>query len=316
MTRKGLIKSIKKGHPVHAGAQACKSLLAISLYSGTEMRLLVLGREGSGKSALVNSFLGFNREDSLAAPESNAGYSATTSVNRYVGHKNGIKVEFYDTPGLGNERNAQIVLDQICKETNDEVDVVLFCIALSRGIRVDDGYYKLISLLTKMFGQNFWSKTIFVLTFVNDSPYKEVSQGELHRRTIQNVKQELERAMRVANVDSSIAESVPLLPAGYERECLPHEAREWNETLFNACRECETVRSVVPLLQRKTHPISWRVAVICAFTLGGGLAGLQIGRLSLGVVGALVFAFLFGAIGARIGGTVSSGAILKKNITP
>ena len=172
------------------------------------------------------------------------------------------QVELYDTPGLGNERNAQIVLDQICKETNDEVDVVLFCIALSRGIRVDDGYYKLISLLTKMFGQNFWSKTIFVLTLVNDSPYKEVSQGELHRRTIQNVKQELERAMRIANVDSSIAESVPLLPAGYERGCFQHEAREWSETLFNECRERESVRSEVPLLQRKGHHRICRVAVI------------------------------------------------------
>lgn len=268
----------------------------------------MLGKEGSGKSALVNSLLGFNREGSLAAPESNVGYSATTSVNRYVGHRNGTEVELYDTPGLGNERNAQMVLDQVCKKTNDNVDVVLFCIALSRGMRVDDSYYKLISLLAKTFEQHFWNKVIFVLTFVNDSPYKEVSQRERHQLTIKNVEQELERAMKLANVDSIITDSVPLLTAGYESGCLPHETRDWNETLFDACRDRQRERSILPLLQRSNRPKDRRIVIVGASTVGGCLAGLLIGGLALGIIGAIVFAFLFGASG----GVVSSGVLYMK----
>lgn len=271
----------------------------------------MLGKEGSGKSALVNSLLGFNREDSRAAPESNLGYSATKSVDSYVEQRHGIEVKVYDTPGLGNERNAQMILDQVCKKTNDDVDVVLFCIALSRGMRIDDSYYKLISLLTRTFEQNFWKSTIFVLTFVNDPPYKEVSQRERHQLTIKNVKQELERAMKFANIDASIAESVPLVTAGYESGCLPHETGDWNETLFDACRQRERLRSVAPLLQRINRPKDRRLAIIGGSTVGGCLVGLLIGGLIYGGIGAVIFAILFGVCG----GTVSSGFVWIKRKT-
>ena len=275
------------------------------------MKLLVLGKEGSGKSALVNSLLEFNREDPRAAKESSEGYSATTRVQCYGDYRGGINVELYDTPGLGNEQSARNILDQVVDVTNGNVDRVLFCIALSRGIRVDDSYCNLISLLTRMYTQRVWPHTIFVLTFVNDPPYKEVSQRELHQQTVQNVKQQLHRAMLLAGVDGSIANSVPLLTAGYDRGALPHETEDWNERLFNECRKPgisglegpllqRSSYSQGPLLQRNLHQIySQSVIQYIGYIMVGGIVGFVISRIAFGdsSAGALVLSVIGGIIG-------------------
>ena len=213
------------------------------------MKLLVLGKGGSGKSALVNSLLGFNRGDPGTAKESSEGFSVTTSVGCYVIHKNGVNVKIYDTPGLGNEQRARLILDQVTDVTKGDVDVVLFCIALSRGLRVDDSYYNLISLLTRMYKQGIWRHTIFVLTFANSTPYTEV---RLHQQTIENIIKEIRQAMKLAGVDSSIADSVPLLTAGSDRDVLPHETENWKETIFRECRN-RRKSSTASLLLQKSH---------------------------------------------------------------
>jgi hypothetical protein len=266
------------------------------------MKLLVLGKEGSGKSALVNSLLEFNREDPRAAKESSEGYSATTRVQCYGDYRGGINVELYDTPGLGNDQSAKKILDQVVDVTKGDVDLVLFCVTLSRGMRVDDSYHKLISLLTRTYTERVWSHTIFVLTFVNDPPHKDGSQ---HHQTIRNVKQQLHRAMLLAGVDSSIANSVPLLTAGYDRGVLPHETEDWNERLFTECRKPGNYSGEGPLLQ--IPPKHGRaVAVYVGLpTVGGGLAGMGIGAAAYGGIGALVLT----PIGVIVG--VICGVVIK-----
>ena len=267
------------------------------------MKLLLIGKEGSGKSALVNSLLGFYREDPAAAKESSEGYSATTNVECYTNHRDGDKVELYDTPGLGNEKSARKVLNLVTDVTKGDVDLVLFCIALSRGMRVDDSYHKLISLLTRIYTKPVWNRTIFVLTFVNDPPHKDGSQ---HHQTIRNVKQQLHRAMLLAGVDSVMADSVPLLTAGYDRGVLPHETEDWNERLFNECRKRGTSNSSFegPLLQIRPGNRRAVGLYVGVPTLGGGVAGLGIGAAVIGVIGAIVFSIL-----GAIGGAGSGAAI-------
>ena len=113
------------------------------------MKILVLGKEGSGKSALINSLLGFDRNSHNAARESDFGASSTTTVKGYVNYRDGIEVVMYDTPGLGNEPSARKVLNQVCDVTEGSVDCIICCIALSIGMRVDDSYYKIIEITTR-----------------------------------------------------------------------------------------------------------------------------------------------------------------------
>ena len=259
-------------------------------------KLLVLGKEGSGKSALVNSLLGLNREDPAAAKESSEGYSATTNVECYTNHRDGVKVEVYDTPGLGNEQSARKIL-QVVDVTKGDVDRVLFCIALTRGMRVDDSYHRLISLITQTYTQHIWSRTAFVLTFVNDTPYQEVSQKELHQRAIENIKQQLHRAMLRAGVDGSIANSVPLLTAGYDRGVLPHETEDWTERLFNDCHRPVNSSFEGP---RNLHQIYSRSVIqYIGYIMVGGIVGFVISRIAFGdsATGALILSVIGGIIG-------------------
>ena len=217
------------------------------------MKLVVLGKGGSGKSALVNSLLGFGRSAPGAAEESNAGYSVSTEVRHYNNRRDDIHVEVWDTPSL-HENSARKTLSQLSDRTKGNADVVLFCIALSRGMRVDDSYYKLISILTEVYTERLWNHAIFVLTFANDLPYKEERQRDQHERTVKNVQEELQLAMQRAGVDSSIADCVPLLTAGYNEGVLKHETDDWNKRLFERCRERLNTNPEDPLLKQKKPP--------------------------------------------------------------
>ena len=260
------------------------------------MKLVVLGKGGSGKSALVNSLLGFGRSAPGAAEESNAGYSVSTEVRHYNNRRDNIHVEVWDTPSL-HENSARKTLSQLSDRTKGNADVVLFCIALSRGMRVDDSYYKLISILTEVYTERLWKHSIFVLTFANDPPYKEEMQRDQHERTVKNVQEELQLAMQRAGVDSSIADCVPLLTAGYNEGVLKHETDDWNKRLFERCRERLNPNTEDPLLKQKPS-VDRQLKILGFSALSGFGIGLVIGAGSFGIIGALA--------GACVGGTAAA----------
>ena len=214
------------------------------------MKLVLLGKGGSGKSALVNHLLQFSPGDLRAAKESGAGVGVSSGPRLYENYRDGVLVEVWDTPGLDNESNAQQILKKLSESTKERADVVLFCVALSRAMRIDDSYRKLISLLTKTYKPDLWKQTIFVLTFVNETAYKADHQTEKHMGIFQNVKRELQQTLVQAGVSGAIANSVPLLTAGYDSEILPHETEDWNERLFRECSKKANSNFVAPLVPK------------------------------------------------------------------
>ena len=218
------------------------------------MKLVLLGKGGSGKSALVNHLLQFSPGDLRAAKESGAGVGVSSVPRLYENYRDGVLVEVWDTPGLDNESNAQQILKKLSESTKERADVVLFCVALSRAMRIDDSYRKLISLLTKTYKPDLWKQTIFVLTFVNETAYKADHQTEKHMGIVQNVKRELQQTLVQAGVSGAIANSVPLLTAGYDSEILPHETEDWNERLFRECvKQDHAEISTITLSRKNTH---------------------------------------------------------------
>lgn len=213
-----------------------------------DMKVLVLGKGGSGKSALVNSLCKIDREGPEAAPESDSGCSATHCVRPYVTRRDGEDLVLYDTPGLDDQKRARQALDEVCDVTKGEVDVVLFCIALSRGLRIDDSYTELISVLAEAFGQSLWTQLIFVLTFAGD---EDTSQRE---QKTKNVTEQLTRAVKAAGAEESEAESVTVLSAGYSVN--QGAAEDWSEKIIEACRQ-RAISKCIFLPRKKISRFGW-----------------------------------------------------------
>ena len=264
--------------------------------------MLVLGKGGSGKSALINSLRGItDREGPEAAPESNEGISVTEDVRCYVARKHGLEFELYDTPGLGDRESARQVIDRASDIISGDGNVVLFCIALSRGLRIDDSCINQISFLAETFGHKLWPQIIFVLTFA-----ESVSHGQRELK-IKNVTEQLTHAMLKVGVDKAIADSVPCLPSDYGET-----QKDWHDKIFDACCEREMGCFVFPPIRKKRaiglttgyftsqpyrrayamRPYGFAIAALVMTVTGG--AFLLFGQ--YGLIGALVLSVLGGLL--------------------
>lgn len=245
------------------------------------MKVLVVGKGGSGKSALVNSLRRIDREDPEAAPESDSGYSATDCVRRYVSRRDDVDIELYDSPGLDDKKGAQRVLGEARGATNGDVNVVIFCIALSRGLRIDDTYTDLMSALVETFDHSLWSQLIFVLTFSEDT-----SQGRLKMK---NVTEQLTRAMMSAG---AATEAVTVLPAGYTEK---QERENWSKKIIDSCVERGNSKCIFSP-QKKATLFRWPRRNRLVFTFGalGLCAYIMWGTAGVAAVGVMI---LLGTVG-------------------
>lgn len=121
------------------------------------IHLLVMGRPGQGKSALVNSII------EAAVAREGAGTENCTVVAqtyKYTDVIPGVNVALTDTPGSYNYENIQQM-----KNTCNEASLVLYCMKMSDRHSPDDK--ATIQKLHQMFGREFWERVVFVLTFAD-----------------------------------------------------------------------------------------------------------------------------------------------------
>ena len=127
-----------------------------------ELRLLVIGVTGVGKSTLINNLLG---EDVAGV-----GYSitsATSDVSCYEGTIEGVPVKVYDTPGLADSRSErdEEYLDEIRKLIGkDTIHLIIYCLKMTE-TRIHQGIIRTFQQYTKI-GVD-WKKTAIALTFAD-----------------------------------------------------------------------------------------------------------------------------------------------------
>ena len=127
------------------------------------LRILVVGETGTGKSTLVNNLLRVN-----TAEEGHSFYSKTTSVTKYSVNMDGISIEIYDTPGLGDSRcNRDFLNLQTMKAVldGDKIHLVVYCMKLSE-TRMRESIIHTFQEYTKI-GVN-WERTVIALTFADN----------------------------------------------------------------------------------------------------------------------------------------------------
>uniref|UniRef100_A0A1X7UCM5 AIG1-type G domain-containing protein n=1 Tax=Amphimedon queenslandica TaxID=400682 RepID=A0A1X7UCM5_AMPQE len=243
------------------------------------LTIIVIGRTGVGKSALVNSLLGDTIDREAIVTD---GLQPTDHdiLEKHEGSFCGEQVVVYDTKGLGNPRLDD---DDLMKhylaaiKTQGNRLIVLICQKLGESYDTNRRFAK---LLARHFGDSYntWKKCIFVLTKANQYKNKETSDevdhGTITKTKLRVYSEEWKIVFRQClceyGIPGKIISERPVCFAGLNGSDL----EDWIKPLFGKCKSVDEAQKYSASSGRKL-----RGAVIGA-TVGGivlPLAGVPIG---------------------------------------
>ena len=131
---------------------------------GRELKIVVVGEAGQGKSTLINGLLG--KEVANEGDKFDAG---TAEIKYYNLAQNGISVKIWDTPGFGfgSEEEDQKMVEQLRRSDCFPHDLALFCFKMDDTRFPKQIHTDTVKMFTQVFGRKFWKHTVFILTFAN-----------------------------------------------------------------------------------------------------------------------------------------------------
>jgi GTP-binding protein EngB required for normal cell division len=132
--------------------------------------ILLLGKSGVGKSAVINSLLGEG-----SAPSGTSDADATKKVTLIEKKVHGMTLRLIDTPGLQASAadiryNSTIMNDAKRFTKSNKPDIVLYFDRLDIPSRSDAADLPLLKQITSTFGQAVWFNAIVVLTHASAAP--------------------------------------------------------------------------------------------------------------------------------------------------
>ena len=203
--------------------------------SKRNLRILVTGRMGAGKSALVNSIVG-----EYVAEEGDSAKGETKKVTPYEKKIGDIVITIYDSPGLQDGVEDKEKYLKELEEKCSGVDLNLYCVRMTDGMRPSEK--DAIMELSNAFGfDEFWQNTSFVLTFANEvKPPRSSSLTSVTHfgKRMAEWRFLLRRVLiEDAKITNKVAGDVPIIPAGYSDEpSLPAaEYDYWLRELWIQC---------------------------------------------------------------------------------
>uniref|UniRef100_A0A1X7UBA7 AIG1-type G domain-containing protein n=1 Tax=Amphimedon queenslandica TaxID=400682 RepID=A0A1X7UBA7_AMPQE len=243
------------------------------------LTIIVIGRTGVGKSALVNSLLG-DTIDREAIVTDGLRPTDHDILEKHEGSFCGEQVVIYDTKGLGNPRidDNDLMKHYLAAMRQSSRLIVLICQKLEESYDTNRRFAK---LLARHFGDSYnkWKKCIFVLTKANQYILKENTDEEDDLETIRETKIGIFKeewkivfgeCLCEYGVPGKIISGRPVCIAGLNNS----SSNDWIKPLFEECKLVEEAQKYSASSGRKL-----RGAVIGA-AVGGivlPLAGAPIG---------------------------------------
>ena len=202
-----------------AEVKACDKIKQYFAKGKDSVEIVLAGKMGTGKSALVNSIVG-----KRVAEERNNAFSQTKEIVYYTEAvdipseilKNTINVVVWDTPGLGDPFGDEATTKEITEKCQ-ETDLLVYCLDI-RG-RLSVGDVTGIKLLTEALGKQMWNHAIFVLTFANTVEAKDGKDAATAlRERISKWTDVITRLLKEhLEFPHDIADNITVIPAGYYR---------------------------------------------------------------------------------------------------
>ncbi|XP_064389793.1 uncharacterized protein LOC135337748 [Halichondria panicea] len=201
------------------------------------LEILVIGKTGVGKSALINALVGYE-----VSPESSievGTFKVETIPTEMYG---GVKAIFYDSPGLHDGKGQEKEYMQQIVDVSDNLDLVLFCTKLTDN-RVTQEDCDTICEFTQVLGERFWENAVFVLTFANNvRPKTGLNDPEKKKKAMTDklklMTKKLQEVLRSkAKVKTQIVKKIPFVPTGYytpELQYLP-DGSHWFSNFWISC---------------------------------------------------------------------------------
>ena len=320
--------------------EAEKQEMKAMIEKSNEIRLMVTGKTGVGKSALLNGIVGtkvFEEGDNYD-PQ-------TLEVDSTTFQKANVTITVFDTPGLqdGSGNEARYLADMKQKCTN--IHLLLYCISMAENREDLRIHNSAIMKITDHLGKEVWENAVIILTFANVFETRLCDQGKegdslkkAFKERLKDWEHHFRLALKAAGVSDAVSKNIHAYPAGFKRPNLICQelwlSNFWIESVFAMKEDAQAamVKMSIARFREKgdikpedfdkdisEQPLVFSKldkALIGTAASGsaaaGATAGALIGALAIGIpsfgLAAGLGLILGGAIGGAAGGGTGLGA--------